>query len=128
MKSFVTPFQVVGGRIAVTTDPIRMLDQKITDVLVTNSFERPTMPDYGAGSQRLVFEQLDELVIADYKIDAGLEVSRRVSGVDLVDLHVLQDDAEGTAVIDVIYKSALSTVRSVTIQVAAGLLTEETPI
>lgn len=127
MKSFVTPFNVSGGRIAVTSDPARIMEQKVIDVLVTGKMERPTLPAYGAGVQQLLFDSIDELVEADFKTDAGLELARRITGLDVVDLRVTQDDFS-TATITVVYRTTLSAVRTLTFQITSGLLTEETPI
>lgn len=126
-SSFVTPFSVVGGRIASTTDPVRQVEQKIIDVLVTGKMERPTIPDYGAGAQQLLFDIIEEAVEADFKTDAGMELSSRISNVNIMDIRVAQSsDDPTTAVITVIYRTALSTVRSVTFEVSAGIITEET--
>jgi hypothetical protein len=127
-KSFALPFQVVGGRIATTTDPTRIIEQKIVDVLVTGNLERPTNPSYGAGAQRLVFEQIDELVEADFKIDAGLELAKRINGIQVVDLVFKQDEFSSTAEVRVLYRTALSSLRTLTFQISSDTLTEETPI
>ncbi len=126
MKSFVVPFNVSGGRIAVTTDPDRIVTQKIIDVLVTGKLERPTLPEYGAGIQQLLFDNIDELVSADFKADAGMELTQRISGLRLMDLKV-EEEEPGLANVSVLYSTTLSAIRTLTFQITSGLLTEETP-
>lgn len=127
MKSIATPFNVVGGSIGSTTDLTKIIEQKIVDVLVTGKMERPTIPGYGAGVQQLVFDNIDALEVADFRTDAGLELSRRVTGLNITEISLTQDE-ESTATVTVQYRTTLSSVRSLTFQVAPGILTEESPI
>lgn len=128
MKSFMVPFQVVGGKIASTTDPVRIIEQKIIDVLTTSKLGRLMLPDYGAGVQQLLFGNIDDLVEVDFKTDAASELASRISGLGLVDISIRQSD-ESTASITVFYRTTLSGVRSVTFSVALpGTLDEESQI
>lgn len=123
-----SPFQVTGGKIADTTDFVKIIEQKIINVLVTNKLERGMIPDYGAGVDQLLFDSLDDLVEVDFKTDAAQELVGRVSGLNIVDIHIKQT-AESTADITVAYRTLLSGVRTTTFSVAIpGLLNEETPI
>lgn len=127
MKSVRTPFNVVGGKIADTTDPRKLLEQKIVDVLVTKKFERPMIPDYGVGIQGLLFEDIDELTRVDFRTDASLEVSSRVSGVTIVDVKVdVVDDTE--AQVTVLYRTPLSSVQETSFSLFVGPLTQESPL
>lgn len=127
MKSLAVPFNISGGRVATTTDSNRIVEQKIVDVLVTGKLERPTLPGYGASGQQLLFDNVDELLAADFKTDAGLELARRITGLNVVDIRLSQDDDQ-VATIQVFYRTTLSAVRSVTFQVIPSVLTEETAI
>lgn len=127
MKSFRTPFQVVGGKIADTSDPRKIVEQKIIDVLVTQNMERPMLPDYGMGVQSLVFEAIDELEAADFRTDASLEVASRVTGVSIVDVKVdLVDETE--AHVTVYYRTPLSSVQETSFSLFTGPINEETPL
>lgn len=111
MKSIATPFNVVGGRIAAVTDPRRVAEQKIIDVLLTSNYERPTIPDYGAGLQNLLFEGVDELTTADWKVDANLELGTRIPYINIAGINVQQDPVEETTVnVSVAYAAPLSPV------------------
>ena len=111
-----------------TSDPNKIVDQKVIDVLVTGKMERSTLPDYGAGAQQLLFESIDELVMQDFKTDAGMELTSRVSGLGLVDLKITQDLQDTTANVWVAIRTPMSTIRTVTFQMSAGALTEESDI
>jgi phage baseplate assembly protein W len=128
MKSLVTPFRVDGGKIATTSDASVALEQKITDVLVTNAFERPMLPEYGANLRSILFEPIDELVAADFKNDAAQEIASRVSSIDVVDMAVYQDSDDVSVVhIDVQYSPPLAPVQTLSLSIMTGVLTEETP-
>lgn len=128
MKSMTAPFQIINGKIADTSDFVKMMEQKIINVLVTNKFERGMIPDFGAGVQQLLFDSIDELVEVDFKTDAAQELVGRVSGLNIVDIHIEQTD-ESIADITVAYRTLLSGVRTTSFSVAIpGLLNEETPI
>ena len=128
MSSLIAPFQIVGGRVASTSDVNRIVEQKIINVLTTAKLERVGLPEYGAGVQHLLFEDIDELVMVDFKTDAATELSDSISGLQLVDIGITQKD-DTTADITVIYRTPLSPARSTTFSVTLpGPLTEESPL
>ena len=128
MSSLIAPFQIVGGRVASTSDVNRIIEQKIINVLTTAKLERIGLPEYGAGVQHLLFEDIDELVMVDFKTDAATELADSISGLQLVDIGITQKD-DTTADITVIYRTPLSPARSTTFSVSLpGPLTEESPL
>lgn len=128
MKSLIAPFQVIGGRIASTSDVSKIVEQKIINVLTTGKLERVGIPDYGAGVQRLLFEGIDSLTMVDFKTDAATELADSITGLSLVDIGITQKD-DTTADITVIYRTPLSPARSTTFSVQLpGSLTEESPL
>lgn len=127
-KSLRVPFRVDGGRIGVTTDITTRNEQKIVNVLVTNRLERQMIPDYGAGVQALLFDGIDELVEVDFRTDAISELLTRVSGIEVLDIRIVQTD-ESEATITVYYRTPLSAVQSTSFSVVVpGTLTEESLI
>lgn len=129
MKSLVAPFNIVGGKVASTTDVDTIVRQKITNVLTTSSGERSGQESYGVGVQSLLFEPVDELVSADFKLDASMDLQQYITGVTIVDMVVEQYQYEESAVaITVYYKTPLSQVRSTTVNIARYPLHEESPI
>lgn len=123
--SILYPFQVTGGRIGVTTDTVTQIEQKILNVLTTNRLERIGIPDYGVGVDQLLFEPIDALVSADFRIDAMTEIANRISGIIVVDVTTTNVD-QSTAEITVFYKLPLAAVRATTFRIALpGNLNEE---
>lgn len=121
------PFNVVGGSIATTRDPIKQVEQKILNVLVTGKMERAGRAQYGAGIQQLLFDNIGDLELADWKIDAATEVGNGVSGVQIIDIRVNVTD-DTTATITVYYKTPLSSPQATTFTLPLNtVLTEESP-
>lgn len=129
MKSLVAPFNIVGGKVASTTDIDTIVRQKIANVLVTSSGERSGQEAYGVGIQGLLFEPVDALISADFKLDASMDLQQYITGVTIVDMVVEQDPYVESAVnITVYYRTPLSQVRSTTVSIARYPLHEESPI
>lgn len=124
--SLITPFQITGGRIGATSDITAQIEQKIVNVLTTGRFERVGIPDFGGGVSQLLFEPIDDLISADFKVDAMNELVNRISGIIVVDLRVTVVD-QSEATITVFYKLPLASIRQVTFRVTQpGALNEET--
>ena len=128
MKNIAVPFRFTGGRVAATTDPDTVARQKIIDVLTTAPSERFGLPNYGAGLYSLLFEPIDELVEADFKMDAMMELRDRVSGVTIHDIRIKQNQVdESTADIYVYYSLPLSPAQTFSFTIT-NTLTEESPL
>lgn len=135
MKSISVPFRFNGGKVVSTTDNSTIAKQKIVDVLATRNMERVMRPEHGAGISDLLFEPLDPLVFADYKIDALRTVNDSVSNALVRDI-IMDNNAvqyngngESTLVVRVVYDVAGegTTVFTLTLN-GTQILTEETPI
>lgn len=128
MKSIQTPFNVTGGHIAAVTDYDTIVEQKIRDVLVTGKMERPAMPMYGAGLQSLLFENIDELVAADVKTDAALDLLDSVSGIKVLDILIQEDiDDPSTGRVQVAYKIGQSAPQISVFTITTDVINEESP-
>lgn len=128
MKNISVPFRFSGGRVVATTNPDTIARQKIIDVLTTSPAERFGFPNYGAGLYALLFEPIDELIEADFKTDAMIEIGNRVSGVTVHDLVVRQNAIEtSNADIYVYYSLPLRPAQTFTFTVT-NTLTEESPL
>ena len=124
--TFLTPFQLSGGRVASTTDTFTQIDQKILSVLTTDLFERVGISSYGAGINQLLFDPIDDLVSADYRTDALNELADRVGDIIFTDIRLaVVNDTQ--ADITVYYRLPLADVRQTTFRIALpNSLTEET--
>jgi phage baseplate assembly protein W len=128
VSAFSLPFRFENGRVAATTDPVRIVNQKIVDVLVTGNLERVGIPSYGAGVYNYVFENFDELIEADIKIDLVREVQTRVSGASVIDVSILQE-APSEYVITVYYRTPVSGIETLVFNLnRPDLLTEESSL
>ena len=88
MTTIKIPFEIVPndpdnqrygtGGVSTTSDPIRMAEQQILDVLTTGKGERVMLPEYGANLRELMFEPVDDLLYHEYEIDATQELTQYV--------------------------------------------------
>ena len=133
MKSISIPFRFEGGGVATTEDIEVISRQRIADVLATRGNERVNLPEYGANVYSLLFEPLDPLIFADYKIDALQALNRQVSTARIRDMVVrdttsvaFDNDGGTTLEINVIYDVPGSRSSVLTVVVDSnGLITEE---
>lgn len=85
------PLQVSeSGGLSVLTKTEKIVAQKIVDYLVTNIFERPMSPSYGANTYKLLFDNYDSLEFDEYKNEAIAGLRRNVSGAQILDLKLVE--------------------------------------
>lgn len=129
MKTISVPFRVTGGKISTTNSPRTIAEQKIINVLTTNPLERVGTQGYGVGVQAFLFEPIDDLVEADFKTDALLELNTRISGAEVLDIVVKEHDfEEGTVTFNVYYRTPLASTQMTSFTVSTLPFTEESPI
>jgi|TARA_Y100000034_G_scaffold39798_2_gene49076 phage baseplate assembly protein W len=90
------PFTFSAGAIQTTDDPHVIARQEILDVIMTNTYERVMMPHYGAATQRLLFQTLDSLVVADYKEETLDMLNRNLSNSRAMSLTVADRSPDGS--------------------------------
>ena len=133
MASISVPFRFEKGGVASTSDNSIIAKQKIIDVLATRPFERVMRPEHGAGISSLLFEPMDPLVFADYKVDALKTVNDSVNNAHVRDIMFkdggVQYNGESTLVAQVVYDVAGlgTTVLKLNVN-STKILTEETEI
>jgi len=136
MKSIKVPFNFSGGRVATTFSPEIVAEQKIVNVLTTNKYERVMRHRYGANINQLLYEEIDELSIIDFVVDAKHEASDNISRTSILDIKITSPNtvasygnSETTLGITVIYRIPLGAPQVVSFKIAApGITTEDTPI
>jgi phage baseplate assembly protein W len=107
---------------------VRINNQKIVDVLVTRNLERVGIPSYGVGIYNYVFENFDELLEADLKIDLVQEVQSRVSGISIIDVGI-QQESSSEYTVTVYYRTPISGIESLTFVLdRPDTLTEESSL
>lgn len=136
MKSIKVPFKFNGGRVDTTSLPTVAAEQKIINVLATNKYERVMKPRYGANIRELLYEEIDELSIADFVVDAKHQASDNISRVSILDIKLSPIDTvasyvnpETTLGITVFYRIPLGAPQVVSFSIAGlGITTEDSPI
>lgn len=131
MKSISIPFRFNNGKVSDTTDIGTIARQRIADVLATRGYERVMRPGYGAGISNLLFEPMDPLVFADYRIDALNEINDNVSAARINDIRIqegktTQSSGDSTLTVSVVYSvPGMGTATYVATVNSKNILTEE---
>lgn len=95
MRSIALPFRITNGRVATLTDQFDIIEQKILDVMLTSNRERVMNPRYGSSVYALLYEVMDENVLADFKTETLMDLREHVDGVDIVDIKFLSSNLYG---------------------------------
>jgi phage baseplate assembly protein W len=113
MRSISIPFQFSNGKVVETENDDKIARQRIVDVLSTDKYERVMRPEYGADIRSLLFEPLDPLIFADFRVDAIKDINDYVSNAKITDLQIregslLQQSGseESTLLVRVLYTTA----------------------
>lgn len=136
MASIRVPFQFESGRVLTTSSPTTVAEQKIIDVLTTSNYERVMRHNYGAGINKLLFEPIDSLNIADFSVDAQQEMSENITRVSILDIKISDEEAtasfgnpDTTLGVTVMYKIPLGSPQVLSFKIeSTGVLVEDTPI
>ncbi len=76
------------GGVETTDDPHKVARQEITNVLLTDRYERVMAPSYGASTSQLLFQTLDSLVVADFKDEAVAMLNKYLSNSTAMDMSI----------------------------------------
>jgi phage baseplate assembly protein W len=136
MPSIKVPFQFDSGRVLTTNSPSTVAEQKIVDVLVTSNYERPMRHTYGAEINKLLFEPIDSLKVADFSTDAQQEMNANITRVSILGIRVSNSETMAsygnertTLGITVEYQIPLGSPKVFSFKVgSAGVIVEDTPI
>jgi phage baseplate assembly protein W len=132
MRSISIPFQFVNGKVGETTNDDKIARQRILDVLATDKYERVNRPEYGADIRSLLFEPLDPLIFADYRVDAIRDINDYVSNAKITDLQIREGSTsyeDSTLVVRVIYRTAATGTSTFVATISGNtILTEESNI
>lgn len=131
------PFSIApSGKVSVVTEASAVVSQKVSNYVLTNTFERPMSSAYGANSQMLVYENFDSMIFSEFKMETLRELQKNISGAVILDMRMIpggnyerNGSNENTMLIDVQYKLPIGGVRSTQIDLVSPLsLTEESPL
>lgn len=90
MKTIAVPFRFASDTkgVAEVFTLSQIIEQQIIDILTTSSGERVMNPRYGAGLRNLLFEMMDPLVFAEYRMDAVAELNEYLTLGRVVDINI----------------------------------------
>lgn len=94
MKTISIPFRFASdtGGVSSSTSLRSAIEQQIIDILSTTPGERVMNPRYGAGLKSLLFEMMDPLVFAEYRLDAISELNEYMTLAKIQDLVITTPD------------------------------------
>lgn len=124
MRSIALPFRISNGRVATLTDQFDIVEQKILDVMLTSNRERVMNPRYGSSVYSLLYEMVDDNVLADFKTETLMDLRENVGGVEIIDIKFNSSNLYGdseyntTLEVSVYYRIPPSLSRSVTFSVS----------
>ena len=136
MLSVSIPFRFENGKVAETNNDSVIAKQRIIDALTTDRFERVNRPEYGVSVKSLLFDNLDPLVFADFRVDALRSLNDYVSNAKIIDLQIRNGspsiqggNQENTLLLRVVYRTSDGQVATfVTDLSPTTFLTEESTI
>ena len=92
MKTIRTPFQLDHtGRVSITNDPSTIIEQQITDLLVTYRGQRVMLPDHGADLEGFIFAPLRDDVINLKADEIHGVLSRGISFGEIIAVRMIAD-------------------------------------
>lgn len=135
MKAIAVPFSFSNGKVQTISDIEKIVKQEIIDFFSTNAGQRIRHYRYGGNIQALAFELLDNLMLADYKIDALAEVNRHITRGKVIDIVVTPSnelpggfDEENTLILSIKFAVTAARVSTVKLIIQGTRLTEESEI
>jgi hypothetical protein len=130
MRTIRTPFQLdYTGRVAITDDPTTILEQQITDLLVTYRGQRVMRPDHGADLEGFIFSPLRDDLISLKADEVHGVLARGIAFGEIVAVRMVPiEGAQSSIRLIVHYRlSPASPMRQVE-RTISGFITEETPL
>jgi hypothetical protein len=100
MKSINIPFSFSNGGVSESSDIAIITQNKIIDVLITNSAERAINTSYGVGIQSLLYESIDSLLFDDFKSEALVKINEVLDTGSVLDISIAQEDLIQTAFVE----------------------------
>lgn len=118
------PFAVdAQGRIAFTSDPARVLRNRVRSIIGTELGERVMRPEYGVPLTSLLFEGDDEMTATIIAADIGRALEAYEPGIIVQSVDTDSNDSlDGIINLNVTYSAANSPLETLTIPVNTAVL------
>lgn len=90
MKSIAIPFSFTSdtGAISTVSDIDTVMKQNIMDILTTSPGERVMVPNYGANIRNLLFEEADQLIYDEYRMDIINDLNEKLPFGKVTDVQI----------------------------------------
>lgn len=90
MKSITIPFSFTSdtGAVATISDIDSVMKQNIMDIITTSPGERVMLFDYGANIRSLLFEEPDQLVYDEYRMDIINDLNGKLPFGKVIDVQI----------------------------------------
>jgi len=90
MKSIAIPFSFTSdtGAVATISDIDSVMKQNIMDIITTSPGERVMLFGYGAGIRNLLFEEPDQLVYDEYRMDIINDLNSKLPFGKVIDVQI----------------------------------------
>lgn len=93
MKVIKIPFSFSNGGVSEEFDIIKVVEQKIIDVLITRPGDRAINSGYGLGIQSLLYEMINPLIFDDFKNEAIVAINDELESGTVVDISIAYPDS-----------------------------------
>ena len=90
MKSIAIPFSFTSdtGAVSTVSDIDSVMKQNIMDIITTSPGERVMLFGYGAGIRNLLFEEPDQLVYDEYRMDIINDLNSKLPFGKVIDVQI----------------------------------------
>lgn len=90
MKSIAIPFSFTSdtGAVSTVSDIDSVMKQNIMDIITTSPGERVMLFGYGAGIKNLLFEEPDQLVYDEYRMDIINDLNSKLPFGKVIDVQI----------------------------------------
>jgi hypothetical protein len=130
MKTLRTPLQIdYTGRVSVTDDPTTIIEQQITDLLVTYRGQRVMHPEHGADLEGFIFAVIRDDVLQLKADEVHGILSYGISFGEIVAVRMVPIEGYDSSIrLQVYYRLSATSPVQVVERTVSGLVTEETPL
>ena len=90
MKSIAIPFSFTSdtGGVSTVSDIDSVMKQNIMEILTTSPGERVMVPNYGANIRSLLFEEADQLIYDEYRMDIINDLNEKLPFGKVTDVQI----------------------------------------
>jgi phage baseplate assembly protein W len=129
VRTLKIPFRVDGGgRLATTTSPDEALEQYITDLLVTDKFQRLMLASHGANLGGFLFSPILSVIMATKAQEVQTYLNRAIPFGQVVSVSMYPSQQEGAVRVAVQFKTQDNADLQSTQLVFTGVVSEETDL